>query len=197
MRRKNFYKKIIITVLFSILFSWIATMPSTLVFASPPAPAPKCYVSGVIQNVRFEGEHEAPCAKTNSCPTDTQLSYPDTYYLSIKIQNVSLEGGDTRFTNCNSLYQVGSIQDIFVIQDKIKPGDVFSKGQMISGNVISFWGNSFETYSINPQLPETPPIGGPLQSIVEKMKLFFSSIVDTLRNFSRGVKSVETTVRRN
>lgn len=298
MRTKNFYKEIINTVLCSILFSWIVTIPNTLVFASPPAPAPKCYVSGVIQNVRFEGEHEAPCVKMNSCPTDTQLSYPDTYYLSIKIQSVSSFKGDTRFRSCDSLYQVGSTQDIFITQDKVKPGDVLSEGQTISGTTISFWGNSFDSYTISepstgnansnsryghaqdyswvsgrleyssieggcwsirfsdkqesadnywgvfglefensgimnqlkkddfitlyghikgrkfsmacPQniysvssikeevtFPETPPIGSQPQSITERLKLLINRIVDSIWNFLRGVKSAETTVRRN
>lgn len=180
--------------------TWLFTKSSNIsVFASPPAPAPKCYVSGVIQDVRFEKAHDNPCVKSNSCPTDVQLSYPDTYYLSVKIQSVSLKDGDTRFQTCDSLYQTGSTREIFITKDKVKPGDVFGKGQVITGTAVSFWGNSFETYSIGDEktLPETPPIGQKPPSVFEKMKLFISGVLNLISNFLYGVKTTGSTTKSN
>jgi hypothetical protein len=116
------------------------------VFASPPAPAPKCYVKGVIQNVRFEKAYELPCVKTRSCPTDTQLSYPNRYYVSVNIHEVSFKDGDTRFQTCASLYPLNTLQEIFINEDKVIAGDSFKKSQQIEGVVSSFWGYSFDSY---------------------------------------------------
>lgn len=186
-----------------IFFGYIASLvflkfPERTVFASPPAPAPKCSVAGLIENVRFEKAYEEPCVKTKSCPTDMQLSYPDTYYLSVKIQSVSLKEGDTRFRSCENLYQIGSTQEIFIIKDKVRSGDSFNRGQQIEGGVSSFWGNSFDSYqitSVTPidiSLPETPPIGQKPPSVFEKMKSFISAILSLISNFLNGVKTAET-----
>ena len=196
----------------------------TKVFASPPAPAPKCYVKGVIQSVRFEKAYELPCVKISSCPTDTQLSYPNRYYLSVNIQGVSFKDGDTRFQTCSSLYPLNSLQEIFIDEDKvIAIGGSFKKGHQIEGVVSSFWGYSFDSYQItsitpkpctqdanpcNPiscsydpekclSLPQTTPIGGPPQSIFEKIKLFFDGMLDTVFNFINGVKPAETKTKYN
>lgn len=138
-------------VFFGFIASWFfLKFPERTIFASLPAPAPKCYIKGLIQGVRFEKAYENSCVKTNSCPTDMQLSYPDTYYLSVKIQNVSFKEGDTRFQNCDSLYPLESIQEIFVVKDKVKMSDSFSNGQIIDGLASSFWGKSFDSYQTMP-----------------------------------------------
>lgn len=188
MRKISLVKKAVIFLFLGFLVSWgLVNFPGNRVFASPPAPAPKCSVMGLIENVRFEKAYENPCVKTKSCPTDVQLSFPDTYYLSIKIQSFSLEEGDTRFRSCDSLYKIGSTQEIFIIKDKVRPVDSFSKGQTIAGTAVSFWGSSFETYIIL-----TPPRVRPSPSIFVKVKLFFAGILNPVLNFINGVKTVET-----
>ncbi len=153
MRKTSFGEKAVIILFFGFLVSGgLVSFSNNSVFASPPAPTPKCSITGLIENVRFEKAYENPCVKTKSCPTDVQLSFPDTYYLSVKIQSVSLKEGDTRFRSCDSLYQTGFTQEIFITKDKVRSGDSFSKGQTITGTAVSFWGASFETYDISKSL---------------------------------------------
>ena len=118
-------------------------------FASAPAPTPKCLVSGTIENVRFEAAYTNPCVRSNNCPTDTQTVFPDRYYLSVKLQNVVYKEGDISFTNCDSLYQVGQTQDLYVNKDNVNINDTFAVGQFISGTAVSFGSKSFETYAID------------------------------------------------
>lgn len=142
-----------IAIIRLIFFGFIASLVflkflERTVLASPPAPAPKCNIEGAIEDVRFEKAYELPCVKTNNCPTDTQLSYPNRYYLSVNIHEVSFKDGDTRFQTCSSLYPLNSLQEIFINEDKVITGNSFEKGQQIEGVVSSFWGHSFDSYQI-------------------------------------------------
>lgn len=150
MRKSSVYK--IFFVFLFVLGFWASGI--TKVFASPPAPAPKCFVKGVIQKVRFEKAYELPCVKTKSCPTDTQLSYPNRYYLSVNIHEVSFRDGDTRFQTCASLFPLNSLQEIFINEDKVIAGDSFKRDQQIEGVVSSFWGYSFDSYQITSVTPK-------------------------------------------
>lgn len=149
-------RKISVCIIFFVFLLGLGFLASgiTRVFASPPAPAPKCFVKGVIQKVRFEKAYELPCVKTKSCPTDIQLSYPNRYYLSVNIHEVSFKGGDTRFQTCASLYPQNSLQEIFINEDKVIAGDSFKKDHQIEGVVSSFWGYSFDSYQITSAMPK-------------------------------------------
>ena len=142
---------------------------ATNIYASPPVPAPKCFVKGTIEASRFEPAHEAPCVKQGGCPTDTQLSYKDTFYLSVKIQSADFREGDTRWQSCADLYPLGSTQEIFITKDKVKSGDLFSQGRTITGTVINFGVSSFETYDVSQP------------SIFFKLKLFFEAILNSIK----------------
>lgn len=204
MRKKSAVKKTVIILFLGFFVGWgLVKISNNRVIASPPAPAPKCYVKGLIENVRFEKAYENPCVKNDSCPTDVQLSYPDTYYLSVKIQNVSFKEGDTRFQTCESLYSPETSQEIFIIRDRIKSGDLFNKGQVIEGTVSSFWGKSFDSYNIlsgqdsnqKPTLPETWPITTkPPLNIFDRIKIAFGGIFEKIYNFLTGVKTTQTQI---
>lgn len=178
-------------LLLSFIGGWLFfRFPNKPVFASPPAPTPKCYIKGIIQDVRFEKAYENPCVKNNSCPTDVQLSYPDTYYLSVKIQNISFKEGETRFQTCDSLYPHDSTQEIFVIKDRVKMGDSFSNNQSIEGTVSSFWGKSFDSYNISASLinnPEKSSIGQLSPSVFDNIKLIFSRILNLISGITKKV----------
>lgn len=55
--RKIFVYKIFFFLL--VLGFWAGGI--TKVFASPPAPAPKCNIEGVIKDARFEKAYESEC----------------------------------------------------------------------------------------------------------------------------------------
>lgn len=167
------------------------------VFASAPAPAPKCNVEGLIKDVRYEKAYESECLKTNSCPTDTQTKFPDLYYLTIKIEKVSYKDGDTNFQTCDGLFPINSIKEFNITASSLREGDILKNDQKIKGVVSSFWGHSFDSYQISSTTPLTPQIGGPSPSIFDKAKSFFDRILNTVLNFINGVKSVETTTKNN
>lgn len=219
MRKISVYK-IFFIFLFALGF-WASGI--TKVFASPPAPAPNCNVEGLIKDVRYEKAYESECLKMNSCPTDTRTKFPDLYYLTIKIENVSYKDGDTNFQTCDGLFPINSIKEFNITASSLREGDILKNGQKIKGVVSSFWGHSFDSYQItsvtakpctqdvnpcNPTscsynlekcsgLPQTPPIGGPSPSIFDKVKSFFDGILNTVLNFINGVKSVETKTKNN
>ena len=60
------------------------------IFASPPAPTPKCYIKGTIQSVDFKEAYNESClTEKYGCPTDMEVQHPDRYFLKIKISEVS------------------------------------------------------------------------------------------------------------
>lgn len=128
---------------------------SVKIFASAPAPSPKCDVVGVIENVRFEAAYNNPCIRLNNCPTDVQTVFPDRYYLTVKVQSVAYREGDVTIVACNDLYQVGQSQEFLINKSAVNENDVFGVGQTISGTAISFGDKLFETYSIGLALRKT------------------------------------------
>ena len=119
------------------------------VFASPPAPTPVCQISGVIKSVEFKEAYDETCLKEPyGCPTDMELNHPARYFFDVSINSVSHVSGDTSFNTCQNIYSVGKVQKIFINKDKVKSGDVFSVNQKIDGIVRSFWGASFDSYTL-------------------------------------------------
>jgi len=206
MRKISLVKKTVF-VLFFILWSSV-NFSNTKVFASPPAPAPKCNVEGVIKDVRFEKAYESECLKTDSCPTDGQTKFPDLYYLTIKIDKVSYKDGNTNFRSCDSLFPINSIKEFNIVASSLKVGDIFKHDQKIKGIVSSFWGHSLDSYQITSVTPRicTQDINpcnptscsydlekcSSLPSIFDKVKSFFYGILNTILNFINGVKTAET-----
>lgn len=132
--------------LFFIVAAVLNPMP---IFASPPPPTPLCKISGRIKAVTFKDAYDEPCLKeSRGCPTDIEIHHPARYYLDINISSVSYLSGATNFNTCNNMYQAGSVQNIFIGKDKVKTGDNFSVNQEIEGVVQSFWGRSFDSYSL-------------------------------------------------
>ena len=118
------------------------------VFASSPAPTPVSYISGVIKSVEFKDAYDEACLnEPYGCPTDMELHHPARYFFDVSINSVSHVSGDTSFT-CQNMYSVGKVQKIFINKDKVKPGDTFSVNQKIDGIVRSFWGASFDSYTL-------------------------------------------------
>ncbi len=150
MGKSSVYKLIFIFLFVLGLFG----REDTKIFASPPAPAPKCYVEGVIKDVRFEKAYESECLKTNSCPTDTRTKFPDLYYLTIQIDKVSYKDGNTNFQTCDSLFPINSIKEFNIVASSLKEGDIFRNDQKIEGIVSSFWGHSFDSYQITSVTPK-------------------------------------------
>lgn len=119
------------------------------VFASPPAPTPACQISGVIKSVEFKDAYDEACIKEPyGCPTDMELNHPARYFFDVSINSVSHVSGDTSFNTCQNMYSVGKVQKIFINKDKVKSGDTFSVNQKIDGIVRSFWGASFDSYTL-------------------------------------------------
>lgn len=119
------------------------------VFASPPAPTPVCQISGVIKSVEFKDAYDEACIKEPyGCPTDMELNHPARYFFDVSINSVSHVSGDTNFITCQDMYSVGKVQKIFINKDKVKSGDTFSVNQKIDGIVRSFWGASFDSYTL-------------------------------------------------
>ncbi|MCX5792557.1 MAG: hypothetical protein NTY45_10170 [Elusimicrobia bacterium] len=127
---------------YSLLFlTAIAILSYAPVFASPPAPAPLCRITGVIKSVEFKDAYNEAClTEPSGCPTDTELHHPARFFFDININSVS--------HTCVHMYPVGSVRKIFIGKDKVKPGDTFSAGQKIEGVVRSSWGSSFDSYEL-------------------------------------------------
>lgn len=126
----------------------------TPVFASPPAPASLCQITGTIKSVSFKDAYDEPCLKEPyGCPTDTELHHPARYYLDVSINSVAYINGGTNLNSCENMYQVGSVKNIFINKDRVKIGDTFSVNQKIEGIARSFWGSSFDSYILKTETP--------------------------------------------
>lgn len=135
---------------FFVLVLVATTMLGALpVFASPPAPAPLCKITGVIKSVSFRDAYDEPCLKERyGCPTDMELQHPARYFLDVTINSVSYISGETNFNTCENMYKVGDVKNIFIDKVKVSTGDIFSVNQKIEGIVRSFWGSSFDSYTL-------------------------------------------------
>ena len=138
-----------------ILLFVLVILTSMPVFASPPAPTPACSITGIIKSVEFKDAYDEPCLKEpyDGCPTDMELQHPARYFLDVSINSVTHVSGDTSFNTCQNMYPVGGVQKIFINKDKVKSGDTFMANQKIDGIVRSFWGESFDSYTL---LNKTP-----------------------------------------
>lgn len=138
-RRKRFFVIAFVVIIFD-------AIPA---FASPPIPTPVCQINGVIKSVEFKAAYYEACFKElYGCPTDTEFYHPARYFFDVSINSVSHVSGDTSFATCQNMYSVGKVQKIFINKDKVKSGDIFSLNQKISGIVRSFWGASFDSYTL-------------------------------------------------
>lgn len=127
----------------------LVSIPTVL--AVPPPPAPVCHVIGTVEDLTFE-EGYASCLRPGiDCPTDSPIGAPDRYRITVTIKSVSYVSGETGFVTCERLYPVGSQQEIFLKKENVKQGDVFEKGQTISGRVSRFFDKTFETYNLERQ----------------------------------------------
>jgi len=96
--KKNFLKVNIIYIsLFFILFFYL----SENIDASPPAPAPRCHIEGIIQEVTYK---ESWTDTNTSGPTDRLTSQPERYELKITINEASYVDGSKSYQSCTSLY---------------------------------------------------------------------------------------------
>jgi hypothetical protein len=139
------------------VFSIIALLMlvSSSVFASAPAPSPKCYIEGTIQSVEFKEAYDEPClTEKYGCPTDMELNHPARYFFKIKIDSVSYVSGETDFVTCDNMLPLNTEHTIFINKDKVKSGDSFESGQKISGQVSSFGGKSFDSYELEKSITD-------------------------------------------
>jgi len=138
-----------------ILLFVLVILTSMPVFASPPAPTSACSITGIIKSVEFKDAYDEPCLKEPyGCPTDMELQHPARYFLDVSINSVTHVSGDTSFNTCQNMYPVGSVQKIFINKDKVKSGDTFMANQKIDGIVRSFWGESFDSYTLLNKTPQ-------------------------------------------
>lgn len=172
MKQKNF-------ILWLLIFSALALSPKTLatkISPSPPAPAPRCFVKGIVQNVKFQDAYTHPCAQTNSCPTDFPVFTPSQYILKVLVLETSYQSGDTRFRDCSDLFPTGDPTEISILKEKLRFGDRFLlKGQKIEGIVTSFWGRTFESYTL-----ENKPLVAPIRSFITKTQSLFRTLIEKM-----------------
>lgn len=139
-------------ILFVVSLLAVVLLVSNSVFASAPAPSPKCYINGVIQSVEFKEAYNESCLTDEyGCPTDMELYHPARYFLKIKIIEVSYVSGEIGYVTCEEMLPLNTEQTIFINKDKVKTGDSFEPNQKINGQVSSFLGKSFDSYASVPQ----------------------------------------------
>lgn len=148
---------------FFIVFFGAVIFGGVSVFASPPAPTPVCRIGGVIKSVDFRDAYDEACLKEPyGCPTDTELHHPARYFFDVSINSASHVSGDISFNTCQNMYPVGKVQKIFINEDKVKTGDVFSANQKIDGVVRSFWGAYFDFYTLGAATQQKYVMGYPI-----------------------------------
>lgn len=128
----------------------------SLVLASPPAPAPKCLIKGIIQSVEFKEAYNESCFNNCDrpgyaacCPTDMEYEHPDRYFLNVTIKEVSYIEGTTEFSTCEKLFPVNENKIIFINKANVKQGDQFISNQQIEGQTPPYWGVGYlESYTL-------------------------------------------------
>lgn len=165
----------------------VGVLGGLAVFASPPLPTPICRIEGVIKSVEFKDAYNDPCLKEGAsqltfCPTDTELYHPARYFFDISVSSVGYVSGEMSSLTCENMYPIGKIKNIFIDKDKVKTGNIFSINQKIAGAVRSFWGASFDSYSLVPAksfIKILSPNGGEvwLKGTVQAIK--WSDIIST------------------
>ncbi|MEI7578669.1 MAG: hypothetical protein WCJ58_01360 [bacterium] len=140
---------------FSIIIIASFLLINTSVSASPPPPAPKCNISGIIQSVEFIDAYQDECLKIeNGCPTDSETNHPARYYLEIKADSVNYVSGDTSFYTCEKMLPLDNPKIVSIIKDSVKVGDIFTVGQKITGEVTFLGTIHFNSYEL-----DSSPIG--------------------------------------
>jgi len=180
---------------FALFFLASAGIAEGTALASPPMPTPICNVSGAIISATFIKASVEPCVnEPYGCPTDMQTNHPARYELDVKISSVKYASGATDFTKCEDMYQVGSEQTIYITKDDVKNNDQFSAGQIIEGEVRSFWGYSFESYHLthsdikDPEKPgdNKPETKNTLTSDVVSQKIRDVGLVEKVIDIALG-----------
>lgn len=164
------------------------------VLASPPPPAPKCNVNGVIRGVEFEKAYEAPCLKTNNCPTDFSPTLPERYRLSVYITGTSYIEGETSFNTCESIYPLNSTKEIIINNDVVKSPKDLQVNKGIGGVVTSFFYNRFDSYYMANDVT-TPPIDVSHETVLDKIKAVLAGWKNSIINWLFGVRTSEPFVK--
>ena len=160
------YKKLKLIALITLSFC----LNIDKVLASPPAPSPRCYIEGTIQEVtHLDASNES----RSGGPTDMANDAPDRYSLRILINKTTYVDGETSFQSCDSLYKVGAVHEIIIIKDKIVNNSIPVAKQKIIGTVHSFWWPSFDSYVLTSTNNSV--------SLIEKIKVFISQISQYFR----------------
>jgi hypothetical protein len=147
--KRSILYKIVITQLAKYIFI-LLTIPLIAVrtLASAPPPTPVCSIKGEITEIEFQNVYRAPCLLVPStCPTDRELSHPERYLLTIKINSASYIGGDTNFFTCEKMFPSGEERTVRIDKSVVKSGDTFKKGDTIQGEV-EYFSSFFRTYSL-------------------------------------------------
>lgn len=138
-------KKQILVVILTIFLFPIFQIYFGKVFASPPAPAPRCYIEGVIQEITHKN---AFVNNSTGGPTDRANNVPERYELKVLINKRSYVDGEKSFQTCDSLYPLRSSIEIAINKDMIANDNFPSVDQKITGTVSSFWWPSFDDYVV-------------------------------------------------
>lgn len=158
--------------IFILLLLGIFLRAAYRVEASPPAPAPRCRIEGLIQeSVYKQSEPDKPGG-----PTDAAESLPERYALKVKILKSQYEDGDQSLQTCAQLYKAQTVRDMVITSDKITVGQTPRRGQKITGIVRTFWWPSFDTFELSAG-PETFSFAYMLQRLSD----FLQTIRITLR----------------
>ena len=155
----------------SIILSLIIFQSKTdRVFASPPAPAPRCYVEGIIQEViHLDAQNNSG----SGGPTDMATGVSERYSLKVLINRTSYIDGEKSFQSCDSLYPLGTTKEIVINKDKIIDNTIPMVKQKITGTVRSFLWPSFDDYAVT-------PINNKM-SLFERIKAFIIQISQYFR----------------
>ena len=147
-----------------IVVIFIVTIFSAVsVYARTMKNRPICNIEGIIKSVK--------------CKDSIFNADPSVYLLGININSVSGSGSETGFYTCQSFYTIGEVREIFIVENDIKAGDIFSVGQKINGviNDVGYSAGSLDGMRLvyytlgtvipqNKQLEEktTEPIANPV-----------------------------------
>lgn len=105
-----------------------------------PIPAPECLVKGVIKKSSFHKQTAPP-------PGLEAPSFPDRFNLEIKVsESTYLRGAQNQ--KCSDLFPPGKTASINVYQGTANPGDIFSPGWKIEGEVAKRYDTFFLSYKL-------------------------------------------------
>lgn len=96
------------------------------------APEPRCEITAEIKTVVLQPAWEADCLSTGGCATDMVTNTPESYILTVQIQNVQyLDGESPSGLTCEDLFPLESEESFAIATTAVTEDDAFEAGQTI------------------------------------------------------------------